>query len=83
MKDFGLRDHISYVLRPQASGVNNNKVFGPSEPEAQVLLGVGRGDFALRLLRDWTSAHGLYPACVWVSPKRSAARGFVAYNQPS
>jgi len=25
-----------------------------------VLLGVGRGDFALRLLRDWTSAHGLY-----------------------
>ncbi|CAE7343521.1 unnamed protein product [Symbiodinium natans] len=25
-----------------------------------VLLGVGRGDFAVRLLRDWTSSHGLY-----------------------
>lgn len=25
-----------------------------------VLLGVGRGDFAIRLLRDWSSAHGLY-----------------------
>eukprot|EP00931_Biecheleriopsis_adriatica_P067020 TRINITY_DN41227_c0_g1_i1.p1 TRINITY_DN41227_c0_g1~~TRINITY_DN41227_c0_g1_i1.p1 ORF type:complete len:354 (-),score=49.96 TRINITY_DN41227_c0_g1_i1:34-1095(-) len=25
-----------------------------------VILGVGRGDFALRLLRDWSSAQGLY-----------------------
>eukprot|EP00913_Durusdinium_trenchii_P003501 g3241.t1 len=25
-----------------------------------VILGVGRGDFALKLLRDWSSAHGLY-----------------------
>lgn len=25
-----------------------------------VVLGVGRGDFAVRLLRDWTSSHGLY-----------------------
>ncbi|OLP90892.1 hypothetical protein AK812_SmicGene27470 [Symbiodinium microadriaticum] len=25
-----------------------------------VVLGVGRGEFAVRLLRDWTSSHGLY-----------------------
>ena len=38
--------------------------FQSPEPWNQVLLGVGRGDFALRLLRDWSSAHGLCPLMI-------------------
>lgn len=41
-----------------------------------VILGVGRGDFALRLLRDWSSAQGLY----FVDPYIHQWRG---YDDPS
>ena len=55
-----------------ASGLNSLRDI----PNSKVILGVGRGDFALRLLRDWSSAHGLY----LVDPFIHQWRG---YNDPA
>ncbi|CAK8987071.1 Uncharacterized protein SCF082_LOCUS825 [Durusdinium trenchii] len=56
-----------WIRRPSELGVGG-------ESTGQVILGVGRGDFALKLLRDWSSAHGLWgdPAreSRWLGPDR-------------